>query len=140
MHVSRLQSVRCTVAFIHSQCFLKSSIVICYNINKLLTEHKLTILWNFSCAVEEIRTVRALVSKIWPYFKHFNSTRQMASHIVVYTLLLVDGFWQLKIAMNSRTKRTLMKDFKCYKKSSRTGTTYCAINHLPPPSSVIILV
>jgi len=28
------------------------------------------------------------VLKVWPSFEHFNSTRQMASPVVVYTVLL----------------------------------------------------
>jgi len=33
------------------------------------------------------------VLKLWPSFKHFTPTRQMASPVVVCTLLLVGGFW-----------------------------------------------
>jgi len=33
------------------------------------------------------------VPKLWPSFKHFNFTRQMASHVVMYTLLLVGGLY-----------------------------------------------
>jgi len=36
------------------------------------------------------------VLKLWPSFKHFNSTRQMASPVVVCTLLIVGGIWQLQ--------------------------------------------
>jgi len=36
------------------------------------------------------------VLKLWPSFKHFNSTRQMASPVVVYTVLLGGGFLQLQ--------------------------------------------
>jgi len=52
------------------------------------------------------------VRKLWPSFKHFNFTRQMVSHVVISTLLLVGCLYST--AMNSRTVRTLMNDFKCY--------------------------
>jgi len=40
----------------------------------------------------EIDKIMYKVLELWPSFKHFNSTRQMASLVVVCTMLFGGGF------------------------------------------------
>ena len=76
---------------------------------------KLTILWNLPCAIEEIKMCVSIKHEIdrlkmykvlilWPSFKHFNSTRQMASP-EWSGLHSATCRQYLTTAMNSRTMR-----------------------------------